>query len=370
MNKIYAKCIEMLSQGISASVVLAFLRTNYTKTCTLATVVSKIRRLFMKTEKRHKMYQKTSKRFLSVITKRKISKKCREIGLNFLNQSLLMQNKLLKTMKKKIQLKEFCFGHEDVNESFNNIKLLPNNVKYFKVSLDESLNCKDKNIKQREKRNRNMTEIFKGDELLEYCRDIIKNATVRTPLSKLAIALLLVCGRRLSELLNQKSVFTSIKEFPFACVFTGQLKTVFVPTYNIPLLIEFRHFEKAYKLLQQIQKSQDEKANRIHVYDIDNDGVNQRYNNNLLKALRRDKIFGSCIKNTKLLKIHLLRSIYVQMCYKAFDLKSNGDNPTLNIIAKSILGHQSLDYSLYYNTVELLDFQKNTNSLGTIVSMS
>jgi len=101
MNKIYAKCIEMLSQGISASVVLAFLRTNYTKTCTLATVVSKIRRLFMKTEKRHKMYQKTSKRFLSVIMKRKISKKCRQIGLNFVNQSLLMQNKLLKTMKKK-----------------------------------------------------------------------------------------------------------------------------------------------------------------------------------------------------------------------------------------------------------------------------
>eukprot|EP00966_Prymnesium_polylepis_P302143 6980583-Prymnesium_polylepis.1 len=139
---------------------------------------------------------------------------------------------------------------EAAEVALQSLALLPPNVAALKLNHQELISLK---------RKREDTLISKQEELLHvrnaatWIQCAIVAARTSTPdmsIPRLALPLLLLSGRRTSELLNGKSTFEAT-ERPTTCIFKGQIKKRGNDApYEIPLLCDFATFTHALNVLR------------------------------------------------------------------------------------------------------------------------
>lgn len=225
----------------------------------------------------------------------------------------------------------------------NKFKLLPKNVRDVNISK-EDLKTVKKYQKEKIMEKHNKAPKIDGDKLLEHCESIIQNYK-NVAMYELILALLLVSGRRTTELLNQKSNF--IKKGEYIAEFYGQLKTKGKKIiYTIPLLVKFESFIIALNYLYSIQKT----------VGITNKCVSQKYQSGLRQYLLKHECYGM----NNVYKVHLLRGIYSVIVFGMFECSPM----TVLSITQRVLGHSNIDEALAYSALDVtFTRQKYTDSI-------
>lgn len=202
-------------------------------------------------------------------------------------------------------------------------------------------------IKQQQKqrqiaRNEQMIEVA-AEPLLDRALHLLQTSTRADSVSRLALPLLLVSGRRMGELLNGRSKFEHVGE---RCVrFTGQLKCGGrTPPYEIPLLCSAELF------LRNVVRLRWKQGDVSH---LDQSDVTARYEPALREAL--GELLGVPTK------LHGLRAIYLAFVYATYATKF-----TLQRVAMQVLGHQSLGESNSYNFIRLTQLGKYEQAFGAL----
>ena len=220
---------------------------------------------------------------------------------------------------------------EAAEVALQSLALLPPNVAALKLSHQELISLK---------RKRDDTLISKQEALLHvhhattWLQCAIVAARTSTPdmsIPRLALPLLLLSGRRTSEILNGKSTFEATEKTT-TCLFKGQIKKRGEETtYEIPLLCDFATFTHAFNVLRIKQGGEVFKQP---------EACTNRYSHMLKEEISQHFSFAA--------HVHELRAVYAAMAYHLYQC-----NTTFNRAAMRILGHEKLDVSLSYNSVVL-----------------
>ena len=214
----------------------------------------------------------------------------------------------------------------NTKESFLNIRIMPQNILDCKMNDLEVEECKKIALTARICKNETIQVFASGDDLLNK---VYKLLQMNLSISKLGALLLFCSGRRLCEVMNGKSTFTTVGRY--TALFEGQLKKRNKVTYEIPLLIPCALFNEKLDLLRKKQGN---------ISSLSNEQVSKRYQGNMNRDLK--------ILFEEIPHIHVLRSIYLRFVYHAFDYEKE---MTLNLLAMKILGHEDLNQSLHYNSI-------------------
>ena len=230
---------------------------------------------------------------------------------------------------------------EEAELTLQSLVLLPQNVAALKLSHQELISLK---------RKREDTLISKQEALLHvhnattWLQCAIIAARISTPdmsFPRLALPLLLLSGRRTSEILNGKSSFESTG--PTTCLFKGQIKKRGNDApYEIPLLCDFATFTHAVNVLRLKQGGE--------VFEPE--ACTNRYSHMLKEEISQLFSFAT--------HVHELRAVYAAMAFHLYQC-----NTTFNRAAMRILGHEKLDVSLSYNAV-MLHGMPPLGSLGAL----
>ena len=333
MSEPIKKAVDMLNHMTEGKDVVGFLRTHFKTTCSLKTKVSLVKKMYLlqKSNNRHPDYVRTMRAFKNLVNATVIDSECKTKVDKFFNASFITQCKMHVRHSKKL----ICLGHHDLDNKFKKIKLIPNHLKTFKITGDESDHCRRLQMVARIEKNQSVLTID-GRKLLTWAHTIIKNAKISTSYPKLCCALLMVSGRRFAEIMNGHSKFEKAHGHYYGAIFTGQLKKQTEhPPYTIPLLIDFKSFDNALGVLRRKQGD---------VSALNNDEISVRYHSNVKKGLRK--------LLPEVESPHDLRGIYIKMAYEAF----NFPKMTFARVAMLCLGHASLTESLAYNHIDLVNF--------------
>ena len=200
----------------------------------------------------------------------------------------------------------------------------------LRPSRDNVKKCVSQTRENTEKRNRRPLSV-NADELLEYATKRI-NDHENTGLYELAIALLIVSGRRTIEIMNGKSSFKPIPKRPYSTIFHGQAKTKNISDIPIPLLVPYEAFIRALNTLRKKQPSD--------IASFSNKKISQKYQSGLRQYFFKQNIFK------KINKVHDLRGIYAHICLK--NIKFTENKPADTYIVTRLLGDKNLSNSLSY----------------------
>lgn len=190
-------------------------------------------------------------------------------------------------------------------------------LKKIRPNANITLRVVKSNIKQRD--NQKMIEIHKKD--IKKIMSFAKSKDI----FKLAIYLLFVTGRRISELLGAE--FFSTKK-PYLVKIRGVLKRTDNVDCEFPLLINKAKFFKIMKRFKDLQTY------------TNMDTFHRLLNNKVKILLENDK-----------LKPHSLRGMYITYLFKF----RNKDNLKINTFIKKNLCHQSIDASMNYTQYKIND---------------
>tara|TARA_Y100000748_G_scaffold296735_1_gene289900 strand:+ start:220 stop:1401 length:1182 start_codon:yes stop_codon:yes gene_type:complete len=359
-----AEAVRMLQRGASAAEVLAFLRRERTGPTAYKNAVDRTRGMYMERGARHPEYASKVEAFRQAVAAHGDAK-CSAQAELFLAASLPQQVFLLKKYgdrnwstgseddSENPDRKQHClFQVPDVDKAFRDIHVLPENVAQLKLTPEEYDQIKAHTNKQLEKKNEEAVVVPRAGELLERCRAILRNAAEET-MARLVVALLIVSGRRMTEILSWRSSFVAMPTGEeHACIFTGQLKKPKdrpVMPYCIPLLVPFRVFDSARRVLQVKQGPKAAaRTNKQH----------SKYSGNFKETIVGH--FGDVLPGA--ITPHTLRAIYVKMVDEAFDV----GRLTVPGLAKRVLGHDDLKPTLHYMYTKLNGFSAEQNTLGPL----
>ena len=322
---------DRLMQGEDGKAIVATLRTHYSKH-SVKTHVLGIKKKVLLAGYRHPHFEQTASAL------RKHEGENEEIA-EFLQSSPFIQ---LQVQKRHRKIKTWSKGAE---AKLAKIKILPDNLKSFKITKRESEDImRDVRVKRRERMDE-VLRIPKAGDLLDLARVTLENATVKTNYAALCCSLALVCGRRSCELLNQRSKFTV--NGTHTVLFVGQLKKAHGESkpYTIPILVDPHLFVRAMAVLCQKQGD---------VTHLTNEQVNDKYNGNLTPA--RIATFMPGIP-----KFHFLRTLYSKFVDHCFD-----HTKTYNKLACEILGHTNVEMSLSYCGAQLEDIDHLRRTFGPL----
>ena len=237
--------------------------------------------------------------------------------------------------------------------------LLPLNVQSVHVNDGEVRECV-KLYKKRIVARSEHAQSVDGTRLLLHARSVLADPDTHGTY-EITLALLLVSGRRTTEVLNGKSLFETCvtrKESPLLvrqdvlaeeevteptethatsldkrcwCQFSGQLKTRSIRcAYRIPLLVSLETFDCALRSLRSRQP--------VDISSWTNSSVSRRYGSGLGAYMRSHSVYGV------LACVHRLRSVYVWLAYSLF----SWENRWITHVACEILGHASIDEANAY----------------------
>ena len=162
---------------------------------------------------------------------------------------------------------------------------------------------------------------------LWYAIALAREATPDMSYARLTLPLLLLSGRRSTEILNGISTFAPTPR-PTTCVFTGAVKKRGESTaFEIPLLCDSHTFARALGVLRAKQGG----------VQLDPKTCTNRY----AKSLSASDLFP--VRNP-----HQLRAVYAAFVYHLYTA-----DVTFNRAAMRFLGHEKLETSLSYNSVVL-----------------
>ena len=226
---------------------------------------------------------------------------------------------------------------------------LPENVRALRLSRQEMRECKRTQVAQTIEKNRTRT-VVNGRVLLAHARTVVtRPEECRGGIPELALALMVVTGRRECELLNGRSEFVPHSEY--SLMFRGQAKKrddgmTETEERIVPCLCPSSLVVACVAHLRSRQG---------HVTST-NEETSRRYQSYLSRHMRSTTPWSETRTHA-----HSLRGIYTCMSHALFDWGLHTDA----YVAMCILGHTSLTESLVYTTFSIgRDFYALEPSLG------
>lgn len=207
---------------------------------------------------------------------------------------------------------------------------LPRNVRDLHVTTEEFRACK-KNARRARLEKNSEKRVVDGVLLLETSRETLRTAST---VAELALALMLLTGRRQCELLSGHSVFSADPDCAYAAIFRGQAKRKSSDcAYRIPLLYDYESVHAAYERLRAMQGQE----------TLTRERTSRKYQSLLSRVLTHDETFQAVGR------VHGLRGVYACMALRAFTWAGRSDS----FVTMCILGHCDLDESLVYTTFDI-----------------
>ena len=221
---------------------------------------------------------------------------------------------------------------EGAEETLQSLHLLPPNVEALKLSHKELISLKRKRETTLIAKQETLLHVHNATNWLQCAIVAARTATPDMSLPRLALPLLLLSGRRATEILNGKSTFEATGRLT-TCIFTGQIKKRGGDTpYEIPLLCDYASFRHCLDVLRRKQEGEVLEAAEC----------NRRYAHLLNDETRNHFSFAT--------HTHQLRGVYASMVFHLYS-----SDVTFNRAAMKFLGHEKLEISLSYNSVVLHD---------------
>ena len=342
------RCVLRLLDGEEGAAVVEAMRAHYGTHCALSAKIVRARALFLRVRtpearvavaadasNRHPRYDALARALRRRVARRDLGgHPCRDAALGFLDAPLSEQVRLQRQYRSRIA--PACTGHAGVTALLRKLPLLPDNLKTFHVDEDEALACKRRSKEARVRKNENALVLDDGAALVDRAAAALRAASRQTPFPELAWPLLLVSGRRFTEIMNGRSVFSPLPGREYACLFDGQLKKgegAASPPYTIPLLVPFRLFASALAVLRDKQAA----GRGRPVASLTPEQVAVRYHGNYCRHIEANL--------PEVQTGHDLRGLYVALVYQAFDWRP----AMMNVVAMRCLGHVDIETSLSYN---------------------
>jgi hypothetical protein len=238
----------------------------------------------------------------------------------------------------------------------------------FKLSREQLLELKRGHEAAVLRKNESLIVIPDATKLLRVAESMLNEATPEQGNASLIIPLLLVSGRRMTEICSLKSKFERVLENPYTCVFTGALKKRNMHAAQIPLLVSYDTFIRGLQAFRVKQASgTDIRGKKDNAVQLSNKQLSNRYCTSLNNALKKNQTqiklpmyvstrVGSsgCLQSCH---IHDLRAIYGSFVCSLFV-----NDESVNRVLMRCLLHESLAESLSYTNVKL----ENVESIGCL----
>ena len=338
MKELYTMHVERLMKGEDPEGLIASLKTKYTLQ-SVATIVSTVRKLVKQENKRHSEYDPGP-----------LQPFVREEGVaEFLNASVEEQERI-QTRHRKVG------GWPAVAEdALSRCKILPECLDKFKMSEAEVTEIKKQKAEAQKQRDINIVKIPHADSMLQTAISNLERAKSTDSYPHLGLSLMLVSGRRMTEIYSPKSQFRQAGAY--SVFFLGQLKKKGDEEgrreFEIPLLCPAPVFLRAVEVLRAKQ-AQDMEKDKIYSEEEINTrygGSARRYLHKLWPAVKRGGKRNGCV--------HLLRSCYASLVFHLYE-----HSCSLHYLYKSILGHATKAESDAYACVVLYGIDDLRDSLG------
>lgn len=356
--------VDMLVAGVDGGQVLQAMRLAYPNLNTLKTHTSTVRSSFYQSEfGRSEEYDVTE-----------LSKYAHEPGVaEFLQANLKDQVRLQRTHHSN----PTWSTHAEA--ALSNLQLVKCNMASFKLSEEEVAKVK-KSLKQNRKyRNKVPIHIPNAYDLLERAVHILSTCTPTDPIAKIMAPLLLVSGRRTTEIIRgtvEDSFEQATEEttshvpaanqhrfaactlgsnttlLPNVAVFKGQLKTKNQVPYTIPLLCSYSLFARGMGILKEKIKDKDISS-----------WTNKDINNHFSSLRSKFQVYLPCVRpeDAHRMTTHTLRKVYADFVWKLFEIPCS-----YNYLLCRILGHKDEEESLSYVCVTLEDMNDKLDTFGPL----
>ena len=242
-------------------------------------------------------------------------------------------NKLLSSTTRYEQAHFFqkCCKNKDIPQNIKSLlqkyEILPKYLSDFKISQKEQNILTLKKRQSLQTKLETVVHISDIDNMIRKSIRFIETADERTSVTKICCCLLLLTGRRISEIVYTAE-FTKHDETEYAAHFEGQLKKRDEKNtqYAIPLLAPLDVILIGLSFLRKRDTSVTSNANK----DV-------------------KKMFS------EIHHIHVLRSVYIKAVFCKFLCQSS-----FPALAKACLGHEHFTESLHYSSV-VLDVKEKLN---------
>lgn len=331
------KYATQLLEGAPAEEVIAAMKKVFLTDCSLKNYMSRVRMFVLDSEDSRKFHVRyeADLRKLRRMSKSSKNPTVREAVDHFIKLPFKVQ-----FMRRKLRNKGIAVTGDDVIDTFlSRMHFVAPNINEFRTDQKHARECRRVTEQHRLFANENLKVIDAATERVGVCRAILAAAagahrTRHTGSSspesvpRVAIALLVVSGRRTAEILNCKSIFEPGRT-THSTIFTGQLKTQLAQTYEIPLLCTYADFRDAYAYVKH----------RAPL--LESSAVNTKYASNL--GYWSGRLFGKGVTP------HDLRRLYASYVYVAYGYSE--DRVSTNAVIKWLLGHSGLGTSLNYTGI-------------------
>jgi len=335
--------VSLLVNGSDGREVIRNLKQHFNTHYSFEKNVSNVRRLFLNQNIRHINFEQEFENIKQYMINIHMSDDCLEKWNKFKMMAVVDQyDTILRTKKSG-----FFPGYADVNEKVVKMQLLPENMNTFKLEEEDMLVCKQQKKQTLLHKNRIAINLKNPKQILDKQIRILEEGS-KSKIDEI-LALLLVSGRREAEILNGKSVFTTIPELPFHVLFTGVLKKKQNPIEErdevsiiIPLLCKSEIFINA---LQRMRSSQSN-----DILQLSNKQVSSRYCSQLNTARKT--------RFPMIQKTHDLRGLYIKMVDQLFT-----HSLAFPYLCMMCLGHDAIEDSLHYQKINIIenDLDKKIN---------
>ena len=234
---------------------------------------------------------------------------------------------------------------EEMETALAAVKLLPSNMDTFALTRFESLELKRQQETALLIKNETVIVVQNAGRVLKRIEEMLESAPMMNSTAVLAIALLIVSGRRTSEILNGRSTFQPVPGDERSTLFSGQLKKRGEGhSYTIPLLVPYTTFARGIEELRRRQGGKVEMTNRE---------VSKEYSMPIKRELQRCERGRSFVRLPHL-KPHDLRSMYMAFVWQCFQCQHSFPRTCMRC-----LGHVSLAESLSYANVRVEGVDEN-----------
>ena len=234
---------------------------------------------------------------------------------------------------------------EEMEVALSQVKLLPSNMDSFALTRFESLELKRQQETALLVKNGSVIVVQNAGRVLKRVEEVLQSTAMVKDTAVLAIALLIVSGRRMSEILNGCSTFEPVPGDERSTLFSGQLKKRGEGhSYTIPLLVPYETFARG---IEELRRRQGGKV------DMTNREVSKEYSMPLKRELQRCERGRSFVRLPRM-KTHDLRSLYMAYVWQLFQCEH-----TYPRTAMHCLGHVSLAESLSYANIRVEGVEEN-----------
>ena len=239
---------------------------------------------------------------------------------------------------------------DDAEGALARLRILPSACDALRLGRRDVVALKRKREAAILRKNEAMIVVPDALALLRAATAALERASPDDSFGHLIVRLLLVSGRRLTEITNGRSTFTPVPHTHRA-LFHGQLKKRGrAEAYEIPLLVPFAVFDHGLCALRAKQGAQ--------IREKTNEQIKNLYQSNVQRLLSSGALTGAPAG----IHTHDLRTTYVAFVWLAFTSPWSFSRTCCRI-----LGHDSMQESLSYQNVRLDGAGALQGSLGPLM---